>query len=285
MCDLMREYAAPWVSFYRLQHPVFHSITNLPTWRRYSGNACDDNSVTYLNLERAASSCAGSQSSLLKHSRPVSLSLSHTHSKHAHTPRHRERERGSESKREREGEGGKRKGALLCLLLTWPLSSRHHPDHPHSPSSSLQKHNAHLRPPRSRAARLEVERQSRSRRLRWKEKKRVQGLCLSHSHTLPTLLHTHTRAIASMRPKKLQIRVAQTGRQRGGGAPAFPPLHWVLVPHWRKIHMELGFLFWLSWQARCRSHQVHLICTGASKKLQIGKITSSRISLILSPYA
>lgn len=191
MCDLMREYAAPWVSFYRLQHPVFHSITNLPTWRRYSGNACDDNSVTYLNLERAASSCAGSQSSLLKHSRPVSLSLSHTHSKHAHTPRHRERERGSESKREREGEGGKRKGALLCLLLTWPLSSRHHPDHPHSPSSSLQKHNAHLRPPRSRAARLEVERQSR--RLRWKEKKKSAGaLSLTLTHSPHTLAHTHT---------------------------------------------------------------------------------------------
>lgn len=106
MCDLMREYAAPWVSFYRLQHPVFHSITNLPTWRRYCGNACDDNSVTYLNLERAASSCAGSQSSLLKHSRPVSLSLSSTHSKHAHTPRHRERER--ERKREQERERRRR---------------------------------------------------------------------------------------------------------------------------------------------------------------------------------
>lgn len=197
MCDLMREYAAPWVSFYRLQHPVFHSITNLPTWRRYCGNACDDNSVTYLNLERAASSCAGSQSSLLKHSRPVSLSLSSTHSKHAHTPRHRERER--ERKREQERERrrrGKEERGTPALLLTWPLSSRHHPDHPHSPSSSLQKHNAHLRPLRSRAARLEVERQSRSRRLRWKGKKRVQGLCLSHSHTLPTLLHTHTHVLS-----------------------------------------------------------------------------------------
>lgn len=114
MCDLMREYAAPWVRFYRLQHPVFHSITNLPTWRRYCGNACDDNSVTYLNLERAASSCAGSQSSLLKHSRPVSLSLSSTHSKHAHTPHHREREREEARAREREKEKGERGKGHSC---------------------------------------------------------------------------------------------------------------------------------------------------------------------------
>lgn len=257
MCDLMREHAAPWVSFYRLQHPVFHSITNLPTWRRYCGNACDDNSVTYLNLERAASSCAGSQSSLLKHSRPVSLSLSLTHTANTHTHHVTERERGSESKREREGEGGKRKGALLCLLLTWPLSSRHHPDHPHSPSSSLQKHNAHLRPLRSRAARLEVERQSRSRRLRWKGKRSAGALSLTHSPH--TLAHTHT-CYRQHATKETADSCSADRQAAGGGAPAFPPLHWVLVPHWRKIHMELGFLFWLSWQAHCRSHQVHLIC-------------------------
>lgn len=74
------------------------------------------------------------------------------------------------------------------------------------------------------------------------KKKSAGALSLTLTHSPHTLAHTHTRAIASMRPKKLQIRVAQTGRQRGG-APAFPPLHWVLVPHWHKIHMDLGFLF------------------------------------------
>lgn len=212
-------------------------------------------------------------------------SLSHTHTANTHTHHVTERERKREQEREREGEGGKRKGALLCLLLTWPLSSRHHPDHPHSPSSSLQKHNAHLRPPRSRAARLEVERQSRSRRLRWKEKKKSAGaLSLTLTHSPHTLAHTHT-CYRQHATKETADSCSADRQAAGGGAPAFPPLHWVLVPHWRKIHMELGFLFWLSWQARCRSHQVHLICTGASKKLQIGKITSSRISLILSPYA
>lgn len=284
MCDLMREYAAPWVSFYRLQHPVFHSITNLPTWRRYCGNACDDNSVTYLNLEKAASSCAGSQSSLLKHSRPVSLSLSSTHSKHAHTPRHREREREEARAREREKEKGERGKGHSCvssspgpfhlvIILTTP-----------TPPPLPFKNTTHT------SVLLDLVQQD----WRWRDRAEAEGwdgrkkksagaLSLTLTHSPHTLAHTHTRAIASMRPKKLQIRVAQTGRQRG--APAFPPLHWVLVPHWHKIHMDLGFLFWLSWQARCRSHQVHLICTGASKKLQIGKITSSRISLILSPYA
>lgn len=284
MCDLMREYAAPWVSFYRLQHPVFHSITNLPTWRRYCGNACDDNSVTYLNLERAASSCAGSQSSLLKHSRPVSLSLSSTHSKHAHTPRHREREREEARAREKEkGERGKGHSCVssspgpfhLVIILTTP-----------TPPPLPFKNTTHT------SVLLDLVQQD----WRWRDRAEAEGWdgrkkkecrgSVSHTHTLSphSCTHTHTRAIASMRPKKLQIRVAQTGRQRGG-APAFPPLHWVLVPHWHKIHMDLGFLFWLSWQARCRSHQVHLICTAASKKLQIRKITSSRISLILSPYA
>lgn len=185
--------------------------------------------MTYLSLERAASSCAGSQSSLLKHSRPVSLSLSHTHSKHAYTPRHRERERGvgggSESRREREGEGGKRKGALLCLLLTWPLSSRHHPDHPHSPSSSLQIHNAHLRPPRPLAARflVQVERQSRSRRLRWREKIKSGEVCLSHSHTLPTLLHTHTHMCYRQHATKETADSCSADRQAAGGHPPSLP--------------------------------------------------------------
>lgn len=210
-----------------------------------------------------------------------SLSQAHTANTHTHHVTERERERKREQERERRRRGKEERGTP-ALLLTWPLSSRHHPDHPHSPSSSLQKHNAHLRPLRSRAARLEVERQSRSRRLRWKEKKECRG-SVSHTHTLSPHSCTHTHTCYRQHATKETADSCSAGS--GGGAPAFPPLHWVLVPHWHKIHMDLGFLFWLSWQARCRSHQVHLICTGASKKLQIGKITSSRISLILSPYA
>lgn len=52
------------------------------------------------------------------------------------------------------------------------------------------------------------------------KKKSAGALSLTLTHSPHTL--AHTRAIASMRPKKLQIRVAQTGRQRGGGGTRLP---------------------------------------------------------------
>lgn len=222
MCDLMREYAAPWVSFYRLQHPVFHSITNLPTWRRYCGNACDDNSVTYLNLEKAASSCAGSQSSLLKHSRPVSLSLSSTHSKHAHTPRHREREREEARAREREKEKGERGKGHSCvssspgpfhlvIILTTP-----------TPPPLPFKNTTHT------SVLLDLVQQDwrwrdRAEAEGWdgREKKECRG-SVSHTHTLSPHSCTHTHTCYRQHATKETADSCSADRQAAGGGTRLP---------------------------------------------------------------
>lgn len=120
---------------------------------------------------------------------------------------------------------------LLCLLLIWPLSSRHHlpPTQPRSlhkltaPFPILSNTHTSLLPallqpgPRSR-----WERQSRNRGKRWITKQGAPGM-----HTHAPALHiscTHVPASAASR--------ANAEPCRGGrlAAPSLMALHWVLVP-------------------------------------------------------
>lgn len=73
------------------------------------------------------------------------------------------------------------------------------------------------------------------------EKKSAGALSLTLTHSPHTVAHTHTCYL--QHATKETADSCSADREAAGGAPAFPPLHWVLVPHWHKIHMDLGFLF------------------------------------------
>lgn len=141
--------------------------------------------MTYLHLEKAASSCAGSKSAERKPT-CFALSLSHTY-----TLRHRER-----------GCGWERRLLLLCLLLTWPLSSRHHVDHPplHAFQHKAPSPSAVFQP----GLRSRWETQSRSRR----ETLSKEGG--THAHTVShPFIHTCTASGTCI--GQLQSCAKQTG--------------------------------------------------------------------------
>ncbi len=222
------------------QHPNFApwKHTHLPT---HSGNragmcgdVCDDKSVTYLSLERAASSCAGSQST---EGEPTCSALSPTHTANTHwhtthTTSHTHTERERARKRE-EGEREERDAPVSPPHLA-PFISSSPPTQPSWPPPPLPiPSNTHLPPLSSLLARSsiqvgEAEQEQKGDGTKGRMRKGLlssSSWCTKSGHTTHTHTHMHsstshtfkhTCSGSGTRPGQLQSRAEQTGRRRVG---------------------------------------------------------------------